>query len=101
MNSVRLKGISFLVFVWMTACSLDAVVDPECGNGVLDDDEICDAEILSYEASCPAGMHLPQGESLSCNADCSLNTNACVPDESPKTCGNGVLDDGEICDAEK
>ncbi len=90
-----------IAFTVMAACSLDPVVDPICGNGVLDDNEICDAEILAYKASCPAGTHLPQAASLSCNADCTLNTSACVPDETPVQCGNGVLDDGEICDADK
>ncbi|MBQ9817806.1 MAG: C39 family peptidase [Proteobacteria bacterium] len=99
--SGELRGISLIAFTGMAACSLDPVIDPICGNGALDDTEVCDAEILAYEASCPAGEHLPKGARLRCNANCTLNTSACVPDEAPILCGNGVLDDGEICDADK
>ena len=99
--SGELRGISLIAFTGMAACSLDPVIDPICGNGALDDNEVCDAEILAYEASCPEGEHLPKGARLSCNANCTLNTSACVPDEAPILCGNGVLDDGEICDADK
>ncbi|MBQ9816864.1 MAG: C39 family peptidase [Proteobacteria bacterium] len=84
-------------------CSLNTDVclpieSPNCGNGALDKGEVCDADILSKDAVCPKGTHLPLNAALSCNADCTLNTDACVPNESEKLCGNGSLDEGEICD---
>ncbi|MBQ9815980.1 MAG: hypothetical protein IJM59_00735 [Proteobacteria bacterium] len=93
------EWLAIFAFTLTSACSLESV---DCGNGVLDDDEICDAEKMSYEAACPNGMLLPEGASLSCNAKCTLNTDACVPAQSTDTpCGNGVLDPDEVCDAEK
>ena len=46
-------------------------------------------------------MHccLPAQTSLTYyNADCSLNTDACMPNASQESCGNDSLDEGEICD---
>lgn len=102
--SRRFKWVTLLSFVLMApACSSESVssADPSlCGNGVLDEDEICDDKLLSDEASCPEGTSLPSNAALSCNTDCSLNTDACVPNESKKLCGNGKVEKGEVCDGE-
>ncbi|MBQ9818523.1 MAG: family 43 glycosylhydrolase [Proteobacteria bacterium] len=71
------------------------VPKPTCGNGQLDEGEICDGDQLSPESACPSGTSLLEGQSLSCRADCTLNTSNCH-----EPCGNGQIDEGEICDGE-
>ncbi len=102
---------SILACVLMAACSDESVSsvgadddnsDPSalCGNGVLDEGEICDAEKLSRSASCPKGKYLPPDAYFTCNDDCTLNTDACVAEASSDPCGNEALDEGEICDGD-
>ncbi|MBQ9816089.1 MAG: family 43 glycosylhydrolase [Proteobacteria bacterium] len=66
----------------------------KCGNEQLDEGEICDGDLISGEAACPGNTVLPEGMDITCNSDCSLNTDAC------SQCGNGQIDDGETCDGE-
>ncbi|GEM_PF-3080608 len=105
--SRRFEWVALVAFALMSAaCSensdTNSTNEPACGNGILDEAEMCDGNILSYEASCPKGKHLPSGANYSCNADCTLNTDVCVSNstEPIQSCGNGTLDDGEICDGE-
>ncbi len=68
---------------------------PICGDGVLDkeDGEVCDALALGG-ASCKSLGY--EGGLLQCLSDCrGFDTSMCWQTE---LCGNGVLDDGEICD---
>lgn len=69
-----------------------------CGNGKLDEGEICDGNFIgAFEGAplnCSFVTNRPSEGSLSCNEDCTLNTNACIP-----LCGNGKLDPKEECDA--
>ncbi len=101
--SKKMDWAAMVASLLVCACSSDSVSvsSEQCGNGMLDDGEICDGERFSPNASCLEGLHLPEGASLSCKEDCSLNTDACIPAISTVPCGNGVLDDGEICDGEK
>lgn len=65
--------------------------DPVCGNGVLENGEICDGD-QSGEATCVTEGF--ETGSLACTATCALDTSACVP----RGCGDGVARDGEPCD---
>ncbi|GEM_PF-4472219 len=74
-------------------CTLFTNACSTCGDGQLAATEVCDGANFGGLTCVDLGY---QGGTLSCSADCSdvLQTN-CI--ESP-TCGNGVLDGGEICD---
>ena len=73
-----------------------------CGNGELDEGEICDGEKIAEGADvCPAGTTAMENPVFACTDKCQLDiSNACTPNE-PNLCGNGELDEGEICDGEK
>ena len=88
--SKKMEWAAMVASLLVCACSSDSVSvsSEQCGNGMLDDGEICDGENFSPNASCLEGLHLPEGASLSCNEDCSLNTDACVPASPDKPCGN-------------
>ncbi len=62
---------------------------PECGNGVIEDGEDCDGDDLGGEDCASQGS---VGGELSCNDDCTFNTDAC------NDCGNDALDGDEVCD---
>ncbi len=79
-------------------CLLGDVCSPQgtctsCGNGVVDDDEACDAA-ASATAECSTLGYAP-GQ-VGCSATCEWAYDGCVP---LATCGNGMLDDGELCEA--
>lgn len=78
-----------------TGClsDFDPPVEPRCGNGVLDDDEVCDATLLDGASCASLGY---QGGTLSCAADCTLNLTSC---EEAGFCGNGRIETAyEACD---
>jgi hypothetical protein len=63
---------------------------PTCGDGKIDEGEMCDGSDL--------GGHSCQGEgfdfgTVSCDAQCQISTALCT-----RLCGNGRLDPGEQCD---
>ncbi len=69
-----------------------------CGNGQIDENEVCDGEILGGR-NC-ASLGTGYTGLLKCSDDClEYDESGCVPPELPK-CGNGVLDDGEFCDGD-
>lgn len=77
-----------------TGCMYDTSSCTLCGNDVLDAGEVCDAD--QFGAATCEGEGFPGGGSLGCNTTCTaLTTSGCFTD----TCGNGVLDVGEACDA--
>jgi hypothetical protein len=59
-----------------------------CGNGQLDEGEVCDAGEFSVTCE-DYGF---DGGTLTCNANCNVNTDGCFG------CGNGQIEDGEACD---
>ncbi len=64
-----------------------------CGNDVIEGTETCDGADLAGETCESLGY---SGGTLGCAADCaSFHTANCAP---PVTCGDGNLDDGEVCD---
>ncbi len=87
-----------------------------CGNGVIDDGELCDG-------NCPTDCHSDvacitgtlTGSAATCDAKCEwtyitrcVNDDGCCPadctaandNDCPATCGNGQLDPGETCDGD-
>lgn len=63
-----------------------------CGDGVADEDEVCDGEDLRGVACFDLGL---LGRGLRCTTDCELDTSGCL---QPPSCGNGIAEEGEPCD---
>jgi hypothetical protein len=61
-----------------------------CGNGILNSDEECDAELLGGST---CGDHEYSGGELSCSSTCTFEFSNCIGG-----CGNSILDVGEECD---
>jgi hypothetical protein len=102
----------------VTAVAGNAAADPAapvCGDGVVDSDELCDG-------NCPTACDPPNGCQLStlvgdaatCTASCEASeVTECMPDDGccaagckypedtdcSKSCGDGVVDAPEICEA--
>lgn len=100
--------------------------DPaNCGNATLDDLERCDPSIASGPGTCPTSCETPGatacvnsrlvGSSESCTAECvteavacSLESDGCCSPgcdastdaDCTNSCGDGVLEDGELCDGD-
>ena len=67
---------------------------PKCGNGKIDDGEVCDGNVPCWQA----GHFYPELEAV-CNADCSAyDTSRCIPRDPNDNCGNFQLDSGESCE---
>jgi hypothetical protein len=72
-----------------------------CGNGVIDENEECDGEIS--DLVCSDFAEYEQGE-LSCNSDCTINKNFCIPitsevtsvEETPTTTESTITTPDEI-----
>ena len=82
---------------WDQSCADTAVADcavcvpPNCGDGVLDMDEVCDMMDLGGETCVSQGF---DSGTLGCEANCNaFDTSGCG------TCGNGLADGDELCDA--
>ncbi len=66
-----------------------------CGDGTIDDGEECDGSALGGETCGDLGFG---GGELACSDNClEYDTSGC---EAPETCGNGEIDDGEVCDGD-
>ena len=68
--------LSILIFVRASAnsVSISAVVTSICGNGVVDLGEECDGSALAGQSCATRGF---TGGSLSCDSDCTFNTDNC------------------------
>lgn len=67
-----------------------------CGNGVVSpENEVCD--IYSFKDCKELGDYV--SGKAKCNSDCKgWNTETCI---AAKVCGNGIVEDGEVCDKNK
>ena len=66
-----------------------------CGNGSLDEGEVCDGTALAGETCATQGT---AGGQLGCKSSClEFDRSGC---EAPQTCGDGTLQEGEVCDGE-
>lgn len=84
-----------------TECTVSSVVDPATGATVV---KACQAA----EAQCTANVCKDATTLTVCNNGVPVDqkcTNGCENNackaETPKTCGNGALDAGEVCDGDK
>ena len=85
---------------------VDAEEPKTCGNEKLDEGEVCDGDKFAEgKRVCPEGKVLAEGKTesdITCSDKCALVTEGvCVDAGETKTCGNGKLDEGEICDGDK
>ncbi|MCK5690466.1 hypothetical protein KAI87_14400, partial [Myxococcota bacterium] len=63
-----------------------------CGNGQIDDGEVCDGVFLDEESCVTQGF---EGGDLSCSSDCTA-----FVETDCHLCGNGQIDNDEVCDGE-
>ena len=73
-------------------------ISKTCGNGTIDGDEKCDGSNYNGATCASVAGEGYLGE-LACSADCkALVTTGCY--SLKETCGNGSLDEHELCDGE-
>ena len=79
-----------------TADSDCKTAQPYCGDGIVNNSEKCDGNaFLNNAVKCAAWSDSYISGNVSCNADCTVNFNACA--KAP-VCGDGKVDSGEQCD---
>lgn len=62
-----------------------------CGNGIIEEDELCDADNLGNEDCMSLGF---VGGELTCSDNCNFDATACTS----SVCGNGTAERDEECD---
>ena len=96
----------------------DCVDASLCGNDVLDEGEICDGDCpSSCDDGDPCTVDLLSGSAATCDAQCiieetitlcAMTVDGCCPSacdattdgDCSATCGNGVVEAGELCDGD-
>ena len=86
-------GLFLLPFVFL-GCGDDDGGGEQCGNGIVEEGEVCEGDDLQGETCESLGF---VGGELSCHDDCtSFETKDCVA----AVCGDGVAEGEEECDSE-
>ena len=67
-----------------------------CGNGIVEGNETCDGSIPPIVAGCDN----PDYSKLSCKNCRLIDDGVCPKTSSNGTCGNGIVEDGELCDGD-
>lgn len=105
MKKMILVLISVLAVLFVLACSSgsgDTSKDdsdntssgPKCGNGIIEEGEICDGNVPCWQAG-----HFYPELFAECNSDCSAyNTSKCQKRDPEDLCGNFVKDNRETCE---
>ena len=70
-----------------------------CGDGVINDAEVCDSGDLGDVGGCE-DLEGFTGGVLDCGDDCHYDTSLCIPEIPPSECGNDILESGEHCDGD-
>ncbi len=80
---------------YRNACTVESAI---CGDGKLDEVEICDGSLFQSESKrCPGDMIELAQPVYGCTDKCQIDyTNACIS----SICGDGKLTGAEICDGE-
>lgn len=87
---LRSTFVLLIVTCVAVACSDGDSTPAQCGNGVVDEGEVCDGTNLAGRDCASVGQ--TKG-TLACNATCDgLDESGC------STCGNGILEADEVCD---
>ena len=94
------KGIVLLMACFMFAalgCEESSKLSaPNCGNGMIDWDEVCDGTQFAEGAKvCPSGMELVDASKFACTEMCELDVSSAC---KLVGCGDGKLADDEVCD---
>ncbi|MFH2008455.1 MAG: hypothetical protein ABI333_17850 [bacterium] len=77
----------------LAACGGKSLTGQECGNGLIEGTEVCEATELDGQSCTDHGF---TGGILACEADCTaFDTSLCGDFE----CGNGLVEPGESCEA--
>ena len=90
-----------LCLLTISGCGDDSSGNPTpvCGDGILNDDEICDGTEFKEGAKvCPDGLVLKDEAAFACTSTCGLEFSAAC---AAPNCGDGVLSSAEICDGDK
>lgn len=89
------EGFAYGDVACATDCTLDtsdcSATPPVCGDGLAQGDEVCDGEDFAGESCGSLGLGY-NGGTLSCSNCTEVVTTSCY------TCGNGVVEPGEVCD---
>jgi len=89
----RLICCTFTHFVFVGCRGGSEQEKPICGDGVAEEDEICDGEDLSGETCESLGLF---DGTLLCRADCSgYDASQCINEPE---CGNNIVEEWEACD---
>jgi hypothetical protein len=65
-----------------------------CGNGVLDQGEMCDGANTNGETCASATMMANMTGSVSCTPNCTLNASGCTASQTPPPVGGGGMTGG-------
>ena len=114
---ITLPALLLLSAAGLAACTIEFVDQDHthqpgpgvCGDGAVDDDEVCDDGNTTSGDGCSAlcDSTEPCGDGIVtvalgevCDDGNHLSGDGCSPDcRSAETCGNGITDPGEQCDA--